>query len=234
MAAGKSSTRPLSGRAIWTRCARSSIVASRPLSPGPRGVTRTGLRPRQAASSRAANSFLPSARLRFCAARTIRSRPAGEERVDVALPVGHHGQPGRTRQGLGRTAATRQPARRFLLLGGPTALISRRLLVPRPDRRIDQADHRLAFNLHGNHRVDEEARRRPVRRRAEPAPLPVPIGEGHLRRVLHQQDRPAHAGCCRSSRQCLHDPLDRHIGRGQKAMHRYLAGPRLSQLAHHQ
>ena len=43
----------------------------------PTGATRTSPVLKQGASLRASNSFVPSAKLRFWAARTIRSSPAG-------------------------------------------------------------------------------------------------------------------------------------------------------------
>ena len=121
----------------------------------------------------------------------------------------------------------------FLGLGGAVCWSPAPRLGPRPDRSVDQTDHCLAFNIHRNHRMDEEARRRPVRRRSEPTALLVPVGEVDLRRILHHQDAPSHTALRRPSRQCLDDPLDRDIGRGQEAVDRHLARPRLPQPAQH-
>jgi hypothetical protein len=109
-----------------------------------------------------------------------------------------------------------------------------RVRRPRPDLRINQPNHRLALDIDGDDRMDEEAGCLTVASRPKAAPLPVATGKIDLGSVLHRQNPAARTLRRRPPRQGLDDPLDRDVGRRQKPMHRLLSSPGLPKLAQHQ
>ena len=160
--------------------------------------------------------------------------PAAEQLVDVALAVGEHGQLG----GLGERGCRRRaavpPARRFLVGEAAAAPIAGRRRAPRPDLRAGEPDHRLAVEVDGEHRVQEEAGIAAVAGRPEAAPPSRPAGIVDLGGVLDRHDAPPAALLGGACGERADDRLDRDVGRGQKAMHRHLAGPVAAELADHQ
>jgi len=160
-------------------------------------------------------------------------RPVREQRVDVALPVGHHGHGRSLAKPLRRCRTAGKPACRFLLLEGTITAGLALARAPRPDRRVNQPDHRLSLDIDGDHRMDEEARGFAVTRRPKATALLVATGKIDLAGVLDRQDAVPTALRHSASRAGGHNVLGRHIGRGQEAVHRHLTASRLANPPQH-
>ena len=225
------------GRLRRTGPALTAISAVRAVSPGRRGGTLMMRRPSSAASASASNRWPPSTRQRSWAARSEEVEPLGpaaEQLVDVALAVGDHGQLGGLGEHRRRRRAAVLPARGLLVGEAAPAPIGGRRRAPRPDLRPGEPDHRLAVEVDGQHRVQEEAGIAAVAGRPEAAPPSRPAGIVDLGGVLDRHDAPPAAllGGARDER--ADDRFHRDVGRGQEAVHRHLAGPVAAQLADHQ
>ncbi len=161
-------------------------------------------------------------------------RSAREQRINVAFPIGDHGHRTCFTQQCGRRLTAGMPTCQFLLLKGTISALRFVRSRSGPDRRVDEPDHRLRFDVHRNHRVNEEARRLAVPGRPKAAPLLRPAGEVDLGRVLHRQHPAPDALLGRASSRRFHDLGHRNVGRRQKAVHRHLACSRLANPSQHQ
>jgi hypothetical protein len=126
------------------------------------------------------------------------------------------------------------PSCGFLLFEWKIASTRFTLLASRPDLRVDKPNHRLAFDVHSDDGMNKETRRSAVASRTEAPPLVASAAEINLGRVLHRQHSPADTLPRRPSRCCFDDRFYRDVGRGQKAVRRYLASARLANLTQHQ
>jgi len=76
-----------------------------------------------------------------------------------AFAIGDHCHLGGVGQHACRGLTARQPTRRFLVFNRTAAPGRDAIRRPCPNRRINKTDHRFTFDIDGNHRMDEEARR---------------------------------------------------------------------------
>src|SRR5207342_74449 len=147
-------------------------------------------------------------------------RPAREQRIDVALPISHHGHGRGLAKPLCGCRTAGEPARRLLLLKRTVSAWRALALAPGPDRRVDKPDHCFALDVHGDHRVNEEAGRPAVPCRSKTPALLVSTREIDLAGVLHRQDAASPALRRRTRRAGRHNILGRHVWRRQKAVYR--------------
>jgi hypothetical protein len=156
----------------------------------------------------------------------------GKDLVDLGFPIGDHrrGQSVRQRR-LGRFGR-RQPAMAFLALEGLGLVVGVLALGAAPHRRRRQAQYAPVLGIHRHRRMHEQPDIRAISDAAKTALAPGLALIIDLRRVLHDQNRPA--GCCRIRplRRRRHDFLHRHLRIAEKTRQTNQFGPAIRQPPH--